>query len=115
MERHPAEEPAPAALVATPQSGRAGKDSFLRPGCRSYAADVKEAVPVTVTVKSRNPAHRCFGQARALFDDYRSHYGQLPSPGATHAITNARVSGALRVSLQTEPDNTAAMALYTAG
>jgi hypothetical protein len=49
---------------------------------------VKETVAVTVTVMSMSPAHRCFGQAGT--------------------------SGALRVSLQTEPDNTVALALYTA-
>jgi ribosomal protein S18 acetylase RimI-like enzyme len=27
------------------------------------------------------PSHQVFGQVAALFDDYRAHYGQPPSPG----------------------------------
>ncbi|SDT70509.1 GNAT family N-acetyltransferase [Actinoplanes derwentensis] len=45
------------------------------------------------------PSHRRNGTARALLD---------------HVITKARSSGDLRVSLQTEPDNTSAQALYAA-
>jgi ribosomal protein S18 acetylase RimI-like enzyme len=45
------------------------------------------------------PAHRRGGVARALLD---------------HVIDSARAAGALRVSLQTEPDNTAAQKLYAA-
>ncbi|MFC4070812.1 GNAT family N-acetyltransferase [Actinoplanes subglobosus] len=43
------------------------------------------------------PAHRRGGVARALLD---------------HVVNAARTAGALRVSLQTEPDNAAAQALY---
>jgi ribosomal protein S18 acetylase RimI-like enzyme len=44
-----------------------------------------------------SPDHRRAGAARALLD---------------HVVTQARAAGALRVSLQTEPDNAAALALY---
>jgi GNAT superfamily N-acetyltransferase len=30
-------------------------------------------------------SHHAFGQVAALFDDYRQHYGRLPSPHVTHA------------------------------
>jgi ribosomal protein S18 acetylase RimI-like enzyme len=125
------------------------------------------------------PSHPAFGQVAGLFDDYRAHYGQPRSPGATHGwladqvaqgrltiaaalaggrargfVTAtvlpaslalgtawsvrdlyvapphrrggvarallrhvagaARAAGAARVSLQTEADNTAALALYEA-
>ncbi|BCJ44454.1 N-acetyltransferase [Actinoplanes ianthinogenes] len=46
-----------------------------------------------------SPAERRGGTARALLDD---------------VVTAARATGALRVSLQTEPDNLAALALYRA-
>jgi ribosomal protein S18 acetylase RimI-like enzyme len=123
-------------------------------------------------------SHHAFSEVAALFDDYRVHYGQPPSPRSTHdwlsgqlvehrmkiaaavhsdevrgfitttvmpaslmlgttwsirdlyvppqhrrsgiartllryAIDNARAAGAYRLSLQTEPDNTPALALYT--
>jgi GNAT superfamily N-acetyltransferase len=45
-----------------------------------------------------DPGHRRTGVARALLQ---------------HAIDRARAAGALRLSLQTEPDNAAALALYT--
>ena len=45
------------------------------------------------------PGHRRSGIARALLD---------------HVVADARAAGALRVSLQTEPDNAAALALYAA-
>ncbi|GIF12434.1 GNAT family N-acetyltransferase [Actinoplanes teichomyceticus] len=44
------------------------------------------------------PGHRRVGVARALLD---------------HAVTRARSAGALRLTLQTEPQNLAALALYT--
>jgi ribosomal protein S18 acetylase RimI-like enzyme len=40
---------------------------------------------VTVTVMPMTPSHRGFGRVAALFDEYRSHYGQLPSLAATRA------------------------------
>ncbi|MBB4738995.1 ribosomal protein S18 acetylase RimI-like enzyme [Actinoplanes octamycinicus] len=44
-----------------------------------------------------SPGQRRGGTARALLD---------------HVVTEARAAGALRVSLQTEPDNTPALSLY---
>lgn len=38
---------------------------------------------MTVTVVPIPPSHHAFGQVAALFDEYRSHYGQVPSPPAT--------------------------------
>jgi ribosomal protein S18 acetylase RimI-like enzyme len=38
---------------------------------------------VTVSVKPVTSVCRSFGQAAALFEEYRSHYGQPPSPEAT--------------------------------
>jgi ribosomal protein S18 acetylase RimI-like enzyme len=40
---------------------------------------------VTVTVMPVTPTCRGFGQAAALFEEYRSHYGQPSSPEATRA------------------------------
>jgi ribosomal protein S18 acetylase RimI-like enzyme len=141
---------------------------------------VVDNVRVTVTVMPMAASHKDFVQAATLFDEYRSHYGQVPSPGATrswlheqltqqhmslavavddpdeicgfitttvlpasltlgtawsirdlyvapryrrgglasrlleYVVTNARAAGARRVSLQTETDNAAALALYIA-
>jgi ribosomal protein S18 acetylase RimI-like enzyme len=135
---------------------------------------------MTVTVMPVTPSDPAFVEAVPLFDEYRSFYGQLPSPGATwswlqeqvtqqrmslavavdgadqvrgfitttvmpaslmlgttwsirdlyvtpryrragiarrlvqYAVNDARTAGALRMSLQTEPDNAPAVALYTA-
>lgn len=35
-------------------------------------------------VVQMTPSHEAFGQVAALFDDYRAHYGQPPSPQVTH-------------------------------
>ena len=35
---------------------------------------------MTTEVVQMTPSHRVFGQVAALFDDYRVHYGQPPSP-----------------------------------
>jgi ribosomal protein S18 acetylase RimI-like enzyme len=40
---------------------------------------------VAVTVMPITPSHRDFGRVAAMFDDYRSHYGQPPLPAATRA------------------------------
>lgn len=45
------------------------------------ADDVDETV--TMTVKPVTPTCRGFGQAAALFDEYRTSYGHPPSPEAT--------------------------------
>ena len=36
---------------------------------------------MAITVVQLTPSHQAFGQAAALFDDYRAHYGQPRSPG----------------------------------
>lgn len=45
---------------------------------------VSETCPVTTAVVRITRSHYAFGQVAALFDDYRAHYGQLPSPQVTH-------------------------------
>lgn len=44
-----------------------------------------ETGPVTVNVTAMpiTPSHHAFGQVAALFDDYRTHYGQPSSPEST--------------------------------
>ena len=44
-----------------------------------------ETGPVTVNVIAMpiTPSHHAFGQVAALFDDYRTRYGQQPSPELT--------------------------------
>lgn len=134
---------------------------------------------MTTTVVQVTPVHHTFDQVAALFDDYRTHYGQPSSPQVTRAwlhdqlaqrrmtitaaihadqvcgfitttvmpaslmlgtawsirdlfvvpqhrrrgiartllqdaVDSARAAGAYRVSLQTEADNTPALALYSA-
>jgi ribosomal protein S18 acetylase RimI-like enzyme len=63
------------------------------------------------------PASLMLGTAWSIRDlyvapDYRR--GGIAGRLVRHAVDDARVAGALRVSLQTEPDNAPALALYTA-
>jgi GNAT superfamily N-acetyltransferase len=61
---------------------------------------------VTIAVVQMTPSHPVFGQVAALFDDYRAHYGQPPSPRlarewlhgqlAQHRMTIAAAIGAGR-------------------
>jgi ribosomal protein S18 acetylase RimI-like enzyme len=58
---------------------------------------VGETVAVTVTLIAIAPSHPGFGRVAALFDEYRNHYGRLPSPAATQAwlldqLTQQRMS-----------------------
>jgi ribosomal protein S18 acetylase RimI-like enzyme len=46
----------------------------------SWFATVRETDPVVIAVVQMTPSHQVFGQVAALFDDYRAHYGQPPSP-----------------------------------
>jgi GNAT superfamily N-acetyltransferase len=46
----------------------------------SWVATVRETDPVAIAVVQMTPSHQVFGQVAALFDDYRAHYGQPPSP-----------------------------------
>jgi ribosomal protein S18 acetylase RimI-like enzyme len=39
---------------------------------------------MTTAVVQVIPSHHLFGQVAALFDDYRAHYGQPPSPQITY-------------------------------
>jgi hypothetical protein len=60
-------------------------------------AGVGKTVVVTVTVMPVTPTCQGFGQAAALFEEYRHHYGQPPSPEATRAwlieqLTQERMS-----------------------
>ena len=48
----------------------------------SWVATVRETDPVAIAVVQMTPSHQVFGQVAALFDDYRAHYGQPPSPGS---------------------------------
>ena len=41
---------------------------------------VRETDLVAIAVVRITPSHQVFGQIAALFDDYRAHYGQPPSP-----------------------------------
>ena len=57
---------------------------------------------MTVTVIAMTPSHPGFGRVAALFDEYRNHYGRLPSPPATRAwlldqLTQQRMSLAAAV------------------
>jgi ribosomal protein S18 acetylase RimI-like enzyme len=45
---------------------------------------VGDTYPVTTAVVQITRSHYAFGQVTALFDDYRAHYGRLPSPQVTH-------------------------------
>jgi hypothetical protein len=47
---------------------------------RSWVAAVRETDPVAIAVVQMTPSHPVFGQVAALFEDYRAHYGQPPSP-----------------------------------
>jgi ribosomal protein S18 acetylase RimI-like enzyme len=49
----------------------------------SWRVTVSKTDPVTTAVVRITPAHRAFGQVAGLFDDYRAHYGQPPSPQVT--------------------------------
>lgn len=44
---------------------------------------VRETDPVAIAVVPLTPSDQVFGQVAALFDDYRAHYGQPPSPKFT--------------------------------
>jgi ribosomal protein S18 acetylase RimI-like enzyme len=44
---------------------------------------VSDTYPVTTAVVQMTRSHHAFGQVAALFDDYRAHYGRLPSPQVT--------------------------------
>ena len=50
----------------------------------SWVATVRETDPVAIAVVQMTPSHQVFGQVAALFDDYRTHYGQPPSPQLAH-------------------------------
>lgn len=39
---------------------------------------------VTTAIVQITPSHHAFGQVAALFDEYRAHYGQPPSPQRTY-------------------------------
>ena len=39
---------------------------------------------MAIAVVQMTPSHQVFGQVAALFDDYRAHYGQPPSPRLAH-------------------------------
>ena len=39
---------------------------------------------VTTAIVQVTPSHHALGQVAALFDEYRAHYGQPPSPQATY-------------------------------
>jgi ribosomal protein S18 acetylase RimI-like enzyme len=71
---------------------------------------------ITTTVL---PASLMLGTAWSIRDLYvapRHRRGGLAGRLLQHAVDDARAAGALRVSLHTEPDNGAALALYsTAG
>jgi len=74
---------------------------------------------MAIAVVQLTPSHQVFGQVAALFDDYRAHYGQPPSPRLArvlvqHVVGEARAAGAGRVSVQTETDNHPALGLYAA-
>jgi len=48
-----------------------------------WLVTVSETYPVTTAVVQITRSHDAFVQVAALFDDYRAHYGQLPSPQVT--------------------------------
>ena len=52
-------------------------------GGRPGLVTVSENDPVTTPVVQITRSHPAFGQVAALFDDYRAHYGLLPSPRVT--------------------------------
>lgn len=72
----------------------------------SRAAAVRETDLVAIAVVQMTSSHPLFGQVAALFDDYRVHYGQPPSPRlarewldgqlAEHRMTIAAAIGAGR-------------------
>jgi ribosomal protein S18 acetylase RimI-like enzyme len=53
---------------------------------------VKDTVAVT-TVVQITPSHHAFSQVAALFDEYRAHYGQPPSPQVTHDWLHSQLAG----------------------
>jgi ribosomal protein S18 acetylase RimI-like enzyme len=45
---------------------------------------VRDTGAVTTAIVQITSSHHAFGQVAALFDEYRAHYGQPPSPQVTH-------------------------------
>jgi ribosomal protein S18 acetylase RimI-like enzyme len=50
----------------------------------SWHVIVRDTGAVTTAAVQITPSHHAFGQVAALFDEYRAHYGQPPSPQVTH-------------------------------
>jgi ribosomal protein S18 acetylase RimI-like enzyme len=50
----------------------------------SWYVIISDTGAVTTAVVRVTPSHHAFGQVAALFDEYRAHYGQPPSPQAAH-------------------------------
>jgi hypothetical protein len=68
-------------------SSRSGYGSS--PWGSSWLVRVSETYPVTTAVVQITRSHYAFGQVAALFDDYRAHYGRLPSPLVTRGWLDA--------------------------
>jgi hypothetical protein len=54
---------------------------------------VRDTGAVTTAVAQITPSHHAFGQVAALFDEYRAHYGQPPSPQLTHDWLHRQLAG----------------------
>ena len=54
---------------------------------------VKETGAMTTAIEQITPSHYAFGQVAALFDEYRTHYGQPPSPQLTHDWLHGQLAG----------------------
>lgn len=48
---------------------------------------------MTTAVVQITPSHQAFGQVAALFDEYRAHYGQPPSPQVTQDWLHGQLAG----------------------
>jgi GNAT superfamily N-acetyltransferase len=88
----------------TRSSGRPDAHSLLSGG-------ISETVVVTVTVMAVTPTCQVFDQAAALFGEYRSHFGQPPSPEATRAWLSEQLTQE-RMSLAAGVDGASEVAAF---
>jgi ribosomal protein S18 acetylase RimI-like enzyme len=59
----------------------------------SWHVIVTDTGAVTTAVVQITPSHHAFGQVAALFDEYRAHYGQPPSPQVTYDWLHSQLAG----------------------
>jgi ribosomal protein S18 acetylase RimI-like enzyme len=54
---------------------------------------VRDTGAVTTAIVQITSSHHTFGQVAALFDEYRAHYGQPPSPQVTQDWLHGQLAG----------------------